>query len=230
MIALTLDSLLPPVRIAVDRLSSSATQLARQSFLPDTDAVVAAIARISASIPREHKDTHIERYLHYSRYRPMVAALCSLITSAKLAAGDWSPETQIRKMERDAMDVLAKAEAFLEYARTVADIHPRRIKPFFMTSPDGDGTTGGGWTNNLNDASSINRDHLELLWAEMETEKDAIEKCVKAMALPGQGSSRGRKSSIVIVDDHLTIPFVLISVQVQESRCRLTSGNDECCS
>jgi len=214
MIALTLDSLLPPVRIAVDRLCSSATQLARPSFIPDTDAVVAAIARISASIPREHKDTHIERYLHYNRYRPMVAALCSLITSAKLAAGDWSPEPQIRKMERDAMDVLAKAETFLEYARTVADIHPRRIKPFFMMSPDGDGTTGGGWTNNLNDASSINRDHLELLWAEMETEKDAIEKCVKAMALPSQGSSRGRKNSVVIVDDHLTIPFVLISVQV----------------
>ena len=145
----------------------------------------------------------------------MVAALCSLITSAKLAAGDWSPEPQVRKMERDAMDVLAKAEAFLDYARTVAEIHPRRIKPFFMVGGEGDGTTGGGWTNNINDASTVNRDHLELLWAEMESEKDSIEKCVKAMALPSQGSSRGRKNSLVIVDDHLTIPFVLIAVQVR---------------
>ena len=158
----------------------------------------------------------------------MVAALCSLITSAKLAAGDWSPEPQVRKMERDAMDVLAKAEAFLDYARTVAEVHPRRIKPFFMIGNDGDGTTGGGWTNNLNDASSVNRDHLELLWAEMENEKEAIEKCVKAMALPSQGSSRGRKNSVVIVDDHLTIPFVLIAVQVRILGIELTTGNYEC--
>jgi len=205
--------------------------LARQSFVPDTDALVAAIARISASIPREHKDTHIERFIHYNRYRPMVAALCSLITSAKLAAGDWSPEPQIRKMERDAMDVLGKAESFLDYAKTVAEVHPRRIKPFFMIGPDGDGTTGGGWTNNVNDATSTNREHLALLWDEMENEKDAIEKCVKAMALPSQGSSRGRKNSVVIVDDHLTIPFVLISVQVQlVGKWLLTTGNSECCS
>jgi hypothetical protein len=59
----------------------------------------------------------------------------------------------------------------------------------------------------------------------MELEKDAIEKCVKAMALPGQSSGRGRKNSIVIVDDHLTIPFILIAVQVCLSFSMLMVGN-----
>lgn len=144
----------------------------------------------------------------------MVAALCSLITSTKLASGDWSPENQIRKMERDANEVLHRAEAFLDYAQQVADIHPRRVKPFFMTPPTGDGRTGGGWTNNLTGVSESNPDHLEQLWMEMEREKDAVERCVKAMTLPGQGSGRGRKNSVVIVDDHLIIPFLLIAVQV----------------
>jgi len=198
----------------VDRLCSSAAVSARHSFITDTDAIVSAVAQISASIPREHKDPQIERFIHYSRYRPMVAALCSLITSTKLASGDWSPEPQIRKMERDANEVLIRAEAFLDYAHQVAEIHPRRIKPFFMTRPDGDGKTGGGWTNNLTGVSETNPDHLEQLWMELEREKDAVEKCVKAMTLPVQGSSRGRKNSLVIVDDHLVVPFLLIAVQV----------------
>ena len=116
-------------------------------------------------------------------------------------------------MERDAVEVFAKAETFLEYASSVGEIHPRRIKPFFMTRPDGDGTTGGGWTNNLTGASAANPDHLERVWAELELEKEAVERCVKAMTVPSQGSSR-RKNSLVIVDDHLIIPFLLITVQV----------------
>jgi hypothetical protein len=182
--------------------------------MEETQAIVDCVARISAAIPREHKDSHVERFVHYNRYRPMIAALCSLVTSTKLAAGDWSPETEVRKMERDAIEVLHRTEAFLEYAHQVAEIHPRRIKPFFVTRPDGDGTTGGGWTDNLTGASQSNPCHLEQLWIEMEREKDAVERCVKAMTIPAQGSSRSRKNSIVIVDDHLIIPFVLIAVQV----------------
>ena len=148
----------------------------------------------------------------------MVAALCSLITSTKLASGDWSPLYSIRKMEKDANEVLHRAEMFLDYASQIAEIHPRRLKPFFMTRPDGDGKTGGGWTNNLTGISQSQPDHLEILWGELEKEKDALEKCVKAMTIPGQGSSRTRKNSIVIVDEHLTIPFVLITVQVSSPR------------
>lgn len=116
-------------------------------------------------------------------------------------------------MERDATEVLHKAESFLEYASSAAEIHPRRIRPFFMTTQEGDGTVGGGWSNNIGEGG---QDHLELLWGEMELEKENIEKCVKAMGLPAaqSSSSRGRKNSLVIVDDHLTIPFILIAVQV----------------
>lgn len=144
----------------------------------------------------------------------MVAALCSLITSTKLASGDWSPTFSIRKMERDANEVLHRAEAFLDYAHQIAEIHPRRIKPFFMTRPDGDGKTGGGWTNNLTGMAESQPDHLEILWGQLEKEKESLEKCVKAMTLPGHGSSRSRKNSVVIVDDHLIVPFILITVQV----------------
>lgn len=148
----------------------------------------------------------------------MIAALCSLITSTKLASGDWSPDPQIRKMERDALEVLHKAEVFLDYARQVALINPRRVKPFFVVHPDGDGVIGGGWTQNSSGAGEGNAGYLEGLWIEMEREKDAVERCVKAMTLPGQGSSR-RKNSIVIVDEHLTVPFVLITVQVRLPLC-----------
>jgi len=214
--------------MAVDRLCSSASMSARSSFQEDADQIVSAISQISASIPREHKDPNVERFLYYNRYRPMIAALCSLVTSSKLAASDWSPEAQIRKMERDALEVQHRAEAFLEYAASEADVHPRRIKPFFMTRPDGDGTTGGGWTNNLTGASAANPDHLERLYAELEAEKEAIERCVKAMTVPSQGSSR-RKNSLVIVDDHLIIPFLLITVQVFPfSDVGLIAGNVGC--
>jgi len=153
----------------------------------------------------------------------MVAALCSLITSAKIAASDWSPDTQVRKMEKDAVEVLHRTEAFLEYARQVAEVQPQRIKPLFMKTAEGDGKTGGGWTKNLGEGEGEGKRgggggaQLEVLWGEMEREKDAVEKCVKAMALPSQGSSssRSRKNSLVIVDDHLIIPFLLITVQVQ---------------
>ena len=129
------------------------------------------------------------------------------------------------------MEVLHRTEAFLEYARQVAEVQPQRIKPLFMTTPDGDGKTGGGWTKNLGGNSGEGEeggggkgtggagDQLEVLWGEMEREKDAVEKCVKAMALPSQGStsSRSRKNSLVIVDDNLIIPFLLITVQVTSS-------------
>ena len=125
------------------------------------------------------------------------------------------------------MEVLHRSEAFLEYARQVAEVQPQRIKPLFMKTADGDGKTGGGWTKNLGDEQGEGErkgsvgggDQLEVLWGEMEREKDAVEKCVKAMALPSQGSSssRSRKNSLVIVDDHLIIPFLLITVQVQTS-------------
>jgi hypothetical protein len=203
------------LRTAVDQLITASTALSRPQFIPLTDAIVSTIARISASIPREHKDPHIQRFLHFNRYRPMIAAVCSLITSSKLASGDWSPSPSIRKMERDAAEVLHKAESFLEYASSAAEIHPRRIRPFFMTTAEGDGTMGGGWSSNIGDGSG-GQDHLELLWGEMEIEKDSVEKCVKAMGLPGHSSGgRGRKNSLVIVDDHLTIPFILIAVQVR---------------
>jgi son of sevenless len=218
-----LDSLLPPLRIAVDRLSSSAKAQSRQSFTTDTDAVVSAVARISASIPREHKDSHIERYIHYNRYRPMVAALCSLVTSTKLASGDWSPEAQIRKMDRDSQEVLHKAEQFLEYARETADIHPRRIKPFFMTRQEGDGKTGGGWTENLG-GGGVEEDHLSRSWNELEMEKENVERCVKALGLPNQTSGRGRKNSVVIVDEHLSVPFLLVAVQVSHTPTHLLFG------
>jgi len=118
-------------------------------------------------------------------------------------------------MERDASEVLAKAEAFLEYARTTAGVVcPKRIKPFFMAPREGDGRLGGGWTSNLNGASANNPEHLEQLLGEMEVEKEAIERCVKAMGLPLASSSRVRKNSVVIVDDHLVIPFMLIAIQV----------------
>jgi hypothetical protein len=143
----------------------------------------------------------------------MVAALCSLITSTKLAAGDWSPDAQIRKMERDANEVLLRAEAFLDYAHQV-DVHPRRVRPFFIQPEDGDGKVGGGWTTNLTGLSDMQPEHLEKLSVELDAEKENVERCVKAMGLPSQGSSR-RKNSIVIVDDHLIIPFLLITVQVR---------------
>jgi hypothetical protein len=158
----------------------------------------------------------------------MVAALCSLVTSTKLASGDWSPDAQIRKMERDAHEVLNRAEAFLEYAQQTADIHPRRIKPFFMTRQDGDGKTGGGWTDNMNGASATDEHHLQQCWADMEMEKDILEKCVKAMNLPNQTSSRGRKNSVVVVDEQLSIPFLLVSVQVG-LLSSLISGNFSGC-
>jgi hypothetical protein len=143
----------------------------------------------------------------------MVAALCSLITSTKLAAGDWSPDAQIRKMERDANEVLLRTEAFLDYAHQV-DVHPRRVKPFFIQPEEGDGKVGGGWTTNLTGLSDMQPDHLQKLSEDLEHEKDNVERCVKALGYPGQGSSRGRKNSLVIVDDHLIIPFILIAVQV----------------
>ena len=144
----------------------------------------------------------------------MIAALCSLVTSAKLASTDWAADPQVRKMERDASEVLVKAEAFLEYARTTAGVSPKRIKPFFMAPREGDGRLGGGWTSNLNGASANNPEHLEQLSGEMEVEKEAIERCVKAMGLPLASSSRVRKNSVVIVDEHLVIPFMLIAIQV----------------
>jgi hypothetical protein len=143
----------------------------------------------------------------------MIAALCSLVTSSKLAASDTSPDSQIRKMERDATEVLIKAEAYCEYCRA-SDVVPKRVRPFFMTPRDGDGRLGGGWTSNLSDLPTTNVDHLEKLLAEMEAEKDNIDRCVKAMSLPNAGSSRGRKNSLVIVDDQLIIPFMLIAIQV----------------
>lgn len=149
----------------------------------------------------------------------MIAALCSLVTSTKLASSDGSPLESSKKMERDALDVLLKAEAFCEYAASVAVV-PKRVKPFFMTPRDGegDGRFGGGWTSNLGRASLLNSEHLEQLLGEMEVEKDNIDRCVKAMNLPGTGSSsRGRKNSLVIVDDHLIIPFMLIAIQVNYS-------------
>jgi len=120
-------------------------------------------------------------------------------------------------MERDAVEVLHRAEAFLEYARQVAELQPQRMTPLFMKTADGDGKTGGGWTKNLGEeGGGRGGDQLEVLWGEMEREKDAVEKCVKAMTLPSQGSSSGRsrKNSLVIVDDNLIIPFLLITVQV----------------
>jgi hypothetical protein len=144
----------------------------------------------------------------------MIAALCSLVTSSKLASGDWSPEPQIRKMERDATEVLSKAEAFLEYAEQVATIVPRRDKPYFISSGEGSGVIGGGWTNNLTGAAERDTSHLEMLWVDLEREKENVERCVKSMGLAlSQGTNR-RKNSIVIVDENLTIPFVLIGVQV----------------
>ena len=116
------------------------------------------------------------------------------------------------------MEVLHRAEAFLEYATQVAEVQPQRSKPLFMKTAEGDGKTGGGWTKNLGEENGEKRadDHLEVLWGEMEREKVAVEKCVKAMTLPSQGSSsRSRKNSLVIVDEHLIIPFLLITVQVR---------------
>src|SRR5204862_4878260 len=111
-------------------------------------------------------------------------------------------------------------------------IHPRRIKPVFMTRTDGDGKTGGGWTRNLNGASKNNPDHLEELWAELEREKDFCERSVKAMTLPGHGGSTSRrKNSLVIVDEHLIIPFLLIAVEVITLKIfnmMLMIGNAEC--
>jgi hypothetical protein len=156
----------------------------------------------------------------------MVAALCSLITSTKLAAGDWSPDAQIRKMERDANEVLLRAEAFLDYAHQV-DVHPRRVRPFFIQPEDGDGKVGGGWTTNLTGLSDMQPEHLEKMSVELDAEKENVERCVKAMGLPSQGSSR-RKNSIVIVDDHLIIPFLLITVQVCQSLTLLMAGNVGC--
>jgi hypothetical protein len=198
--------------------------MARKSFVSDTEVIVAAIARISASISRDHSDPQIQRFMYYNRYRPMIAALCSLVTSTKLAASEWSPESHIRKMERDAQEVLNKAEAFIEYARSISGAQPKRIKPFFM-SEDGDGSTGGGWTHNLSGSAAGNPNHLENLLQQMEIEREAIEKCIKAMGLPNQASSRIRKNSIVMVDDHLIIPFVLLAIRVPPVVTELTVGN-----
>jgi len=225
---LTEETLLPPVRIAVEQLRSSITSLSRTNFTSDTEKVVSSIAQISAAVPRDHPDPHVARFLYYNRYRPMIAALCSLVTSAKLAASDWSPEAQIKKMERDATEVLSKAEAYCEYARVTALVVPKRVKPFFMSPREGDGRLGGGWTSNLGRAGTQNPDHLEQLLGEIDLERDAIERCIKAMGLPGTGSSRARKNSLVIVDDHLIIPFMLIAIQVFTPLTRLIIGNTEC--
>jgi hypothetical protein len=119
-------------------------------------------------------------------------------------------------MDRDSQEVLHKADAFLEYAKETADIHPRRIKPFFMTRSEGDGKTGGGWTENLGGGRG-EEDHLSRSWNQLEMEKENVERCVKALSLPNQTSGRGRKNSVVIVDEHLSVPFLLVAVQVSHS-------------
>lgn len=159
----------------------------------------------------------------------MIAALCSLITSAKLASGDWSADAQIQKMERDAHEVLAKAEAFLEYASQIAGLPPRREKPYFVSAGEGGGVLGGGWASNISGVSEHDATHLEVLWINLEREKENVERCVKAMGLPSQGTNR-RKNSLVIVDENLTIPFVLISVKVPPKTLTLVDekGNFGC--
>ena len=209
----TYESLLQPLRTSVERLCASAATYARNAFPAETDAIITAVSCISSSVPHDHKDPQIQRFLYYNRYRPMVAALCSLITSTKVASGDWSPDAQIHKMESDAHEVVARAEAFLEYALQVAGVVSYWDKPYFMPSKDGRAAVGGSWTSNSSATNVRDTTHLEVLWMVLEKEKENVERCVKAMGLPSQRTNR-RKNSLVIVDENLTIPFMLISVKV----------------